>query len=129
VGLYVPDDMTEVFVGSVPGPLSQMTEWPFEGVDHVNVTVPAETVSGVGEKRLFLTEMLAVWPPVPPPPPPPPYVGELLLLQPSNPEKAPMTRMTRFRIERLPRGIRNDDGPAVIPGPAAGGSSGSGQRT
>src|SRR5690242_19387484 len=114
--------MTEVFVGSVPGPLSQITEWPFEGVDHVKVTVPAATVSGVGEKRLFLTEMLAVEPPVPPPPPPPPpYIGELLLLQPSNPEKAPMTRMTRFRIERLPPGVENVDGRTGIPGPAAGG--------
>src|SRR5216684_2625462 len=39
------------------------------------------------------------------PPPPPPYVGELLP-QPSNAEKAPMTRMTRVRMERLPPGAK-----------------------
>src|SRR5213592_4748045 len=43
------------------------------------------------------------------PPPPPPYVGESLP-QPSNAEKAPMTRMTRFRIGVLPPGSANRGG-------------------
>jgi hypothetical protein len=61
VGLYVPDVITAVFAGSVPGVAeSQITEWPFDGVAQVNVTVPAATVSGVGEKKLLLTVTLAV---------------------------------------------------------------------
>src|SRR5258707_532543 len=102
--------MTAVFVGSVPGPLSQMTECPFDGVAQLNVTVPAETVSGVGEKRLFLTAMFAVWPP-PVVPPPPPYVGELL--QPNRVAQTAITMSERFCMTRLPPEVENCDGPEV----------------
>ncbi len=54
------------------------------------------------------------------PPGPPPYVGDLPL-QPSNAVKAPMTRMTRIRMERLPPGVEIVRRTAVIPDSRGGG--------
>jgi hypothetical protein len=40
------------------GPESQVTLWVPD--DHENVTAPAETVSGVGEKKLLLTVIVVL---------------------------------------------------------------------
>jgi hypothetical protein len=63
--------ITPVFVGKVPGPLSQVRVCPLEGVAQLNVTCPAETVLGVGLKKSLPTVMVELLPPPPPPPPPP----------------------------------------------------------
>jgi hypothetical protein len=39
---------------------------PFDGVAHANVTVPADTVSGVGLKKSFRTAIVVLLPPLPP---------------------------------------------------------------
>jgi hypothetical protein len=53
------------FWGSVPGPESHVTLCPFDGVAHVNVTVPGGTVSGVGLKKLLPTVIVMLRPPPP----------------------------------------------------------------
>jgi len=57
--------MVAEFAGNVPGPLSQVTLWPSEGLDQLNVTWPALTVSGVGVKKSFFTEIVCCDPPCP----------------------------------------------------------------
>src|SRR2546423_6525447 len=56
--------MVDEFAGSVPGPVSHVTLCEFDAFDHVNVTCPAATVSGVGLKELLVTVMLVLCPPV-----------------------------------------------------------------
>src|SRR5258707_6484366 len=108
--------MTPAFIGSVPGPLSQMTEWPCDAVDQLNVTVPAATVSGVGEKKSLLTPIVALWPPCRVPAPP--YVGELL--QPKRVAQTAMTMSERFCMTRLHQKSRTATDPRYT-GPVEGG--------
>jgi hypothetical protein len=58
-----------VFAGNVPGPLSHASVCPFDGVAQLNVTAPADTVSGVGLKKSLPTVMVVARPPLPPLPP------------------------------------------------------------
>jgi hypothetical protein len=40
--------------------------WPFDGVAQENVTVPADTVLGVGLKKSLRTAIVVLLPPLPP---------------------------------------------------------------
>jgi len=62
----VPDVMVPVLVGRIPGPLSHVRVWPFDGVAHENVTTPANIVSGVGLKKSLPTAIVMLLPPLPP---------------------------------------------------------------
>jgi hypothetical protein len=62
----VPDVIVPVFAGNVPGPLSHTRVCPFDGVLHENVTVPADTVLGVGLKKSLPTTIVVLLPPPPP---------------------------------------------------------------
>jgi len=55
VGWYMPDDMFDELAGKVPGPVSHVTLWVVEPLAHENVTFPAGTVSGAGEKEKLAT--------------------------------------------------------------------------
>jgi len=53
--VYVPEVIVLELAGSVAGPVNHVTLCPLEAELQVNVTVPAGTVSGVGENELFVT--------------------------------------------------------------------------